>query len=209
MTVIGCTGGIGSGKSSVTALLAERGASVLDADEHARRALDPGSAGEAAALAAFGEEYRGADGGIDRQRLAELVFGDPLARAELESIVHPLVREALTAGAARAEAEGVVAVLEVPLLVETGGRDCYRLDGVLVVDAPEELCLERLVSDRGMEPAAVRARMAAQAERGERLRAADFVILNVGTEEELALMVNEAWRWIEQLHASSGAVGRS
>ncbi|HUZ21669.1 MAG TPA: dephospho-CoA kinase [Acidimicrobiales bacterium] len=208
MLVVGCTGGIGSGKSTVAALLGERGAVVVDADAIARAALEPSEAAFAAVVERFGPAIVGEDGRLDRSGLAELVFRDPIARADLEAIVHPVVRRAI---ADRLEAERAgerVVVLDVPLLVETGGKQRYGVDAVLVVDAPEHLAVERLVSSRRMTREAARARAAAQVPRAERLRAADYVIVNIGSLDELVLMVDAAWRWIGQLRLErSGAAG--
>lgn len=208
MLVVGCTGGIGSGKSTVAALLGERGAVVVDADAIARAALEPSEPALDAVVERFGPGLVGEDGRLDRAGLAELVFCDPMARADLEAIVHPLVRRVI---AERLDAERSgerVVVLDVPLLVETGGRQRYGVDAVLVVDAPEELAVARVVSTRRMTPDAARARAAAQVSRGERLRAADYVIVNIGSLDELAQMVDAAWRWIERLRLErAGAAG--
>ncbi len=205
MTVIGCTGGIGTGKSTVAEMLAALGAAVIDADVEARRALQPGTSTHAAVLDAFGQDLADANGEIDRARLARRVFTDPVARAELEAIVHPVVEEAIHAGIASAKSQGAIVVVDLPLLVETDGRARYGLDGVLVVDAPEEVVLERLLTKRAMREEEARARIAAQAPRPARLRAADYVIVNVGSLEELAAMVRRAWQWMCGLHAAEVA----
>lgn len=192
----------------MAALLAARGAVVVDADALARSALDPGTPAYAAVVARFGTDIlattapgRGGDAPwpIDRGRLAALVFSDPVALAELEAIVHPVVRQAIEAVlAAHADGDDVV-VLDLPLLRARDGAAPYRLDGVLVVDAPEEVALERLVRDRRMDPADARARMAAQPDRFERIRQADFVLVNLGTRAELEEMADRAWTWLEGL----------
>ena len=206
MIVIGCTGGIGSGKSTVCSLLAARGAQVINADDLAREALErPG-----AAFLAVRERFAEAldqDGAIDRARLAEVVFSDQSARRDLEAIVHPVVEAELARrlgelGQDPATSDGVL-VLEVALLVETNGRARYHLDGLLVVDVPEELALERLTRFRQMDRDDALARIAAQSPRAERLRAADFVILNTGTLDELALMAENAWRWMQALRVDA------
>jgi dephospho-CoA kinase len=206
LLTIGCTGGIGAGKSTVSALLARDGAVVIDADEIARRATTAGGAAVEPVLARFGAPVTAPDGSIDRAALAAIVFHDPAARRDLEAIVHPLVAAEI---ARRRDAlpHDAVAVLDVALLVETGGRARYGLDGLLVVDAPEDLCIERLVTGRKMDPRDARARIDAQATRTERLRAADFIILNLGTLEELAAMVDRAWEWIERLAEEAGGRG--
>lgn len=196
---VGCTGGIGSGKSTVSRVLARNGAIVLDADAMARDALAPGTAAARSVRERFGDAVLGDDGALDRQRLAAVVFADRDARSVLEEIVHPVVHAATAAAIERARLAGGVVVLDSPLLVETDGRRRYDLDAVLVVDAPEEMVVERLVRDRAMSAADVRARLAAQATRGERVRAADYVIVNVGSLDELVAMAEEAWRWIARL----------
>ncbi len=181
----------------MVARLAARGARVLDADDVAHRALEPGTPAHRAVREAFGPRYEKADGTLDRALLARLVFADAGARATLEAIVHPVVEQAVRAAIA-ANGPGEVLVVEAALLVERDARRRYGLDGLIVVDAPEEVALARLVG-RGMDPADARARLAAQASRGERLRAADYVILNVGTLAELDEMADAAWAWIGRL----------
>lgn len=201
MIAVGCTGGIGSGKSSFVALLAARGAVVVDADAIARHALDPGTPGHGAVVRRFGDAVLAGDGTVDRGALARVVFGDPAARAALEAIVHPVVRREVAAELEARRGSDEVVVVELPLLVETGGRDAYGLDGVIVVDAPVDLALDRLVRLRGLEPEDAHRRVAAQIDPGERLRAADFVVVNVGTTDELAQMADEAWRWLARLRS--------
>ena len=195
--LIGCTGGIGSGKSTVAALLSARGAAVISADDLARAALRPGSAGHDVVLGRFGDDVRAPDGSLDRKQLARLVFSDAAARAELEAIVHPVVNAGIAARLSELEPQDRVVVLDSPLLVETRARARLGLDGLLVVDAPEDLAIDRLINLRKIEEADARARIAAQTSRGERLRAADFVIVNMGTLDELAQMADRAWSWIE------------
>ena len=204
MVAIGLTGGIGSGKSTVAALLARRGARLVDADAIAHAVIAPGTPGHAAVIGRFGGTVLAADDSIDRRALAALVFADPAARRDLEAIVHPLVAVVVRREIASGDA-GQVVVCELPLLAETGAS-LWGLDAVLVVDAPEELVIERLCRDRQMDEADTRARIAAQAERPARLALADYVIDNDGTLGELDEMVDGAWRWIEQLgRAAAGA----
>ncbi len=205
MLTVGLTGGIGAGKSAVAAALARRGAAVIDTDVLAREVIAPGTPGFDAVLDRFGPDVLAPDGSVDRARLASVVFAAPAARADLEAIVHPAVRAAVAERLAGLERAGArVALVVVPLLVETGpGR--YGLDRVLVVDAPEDVALERLTAGRGMAEQDARARIAAQATRTERLRAADYVLVNVGTLDELDEMAGCAWRWIEGLLAPRGA----
>lgn len=204
MLAIGCTGGVGSGKSTVAALLAAKGAVVADADALSRGALAPGSPGLDAALARFGAGLRREDGSLDRQALADIVFSDPAARHDLEAIVHPVVQAGLRQVLTDHAGTDAVVVLDVPLLLEVDGRASYGLDGVLVVDAPEDVCVERLAAGRRMSPEDARRRMAAQMDRYERIARADFVILNLGTLPELVEMVGEAWAWIGRLREELG-----
>lgn len=204
MIAVGLTGGIGSGKSTVAALLAERGAVLVDADQLAREAVAPGSDGLARLVERFGPQVLLPDGGLDRAKLAAIVFADEAARTDLNSIVHPAVGALMAARLTALHATDGVVVLDIPLLVESGGRDRYPLAGVLVIDAPVGLAVERLVSGRGMERAEAERRVAAQASRAERLAAADYVIVNIGTREELAVMVDLAWAWMQTLRAAGG-----
>lgn len=204
MVAIGCTGGIGSGKSTVAALLERRGARIVDADAISHAVIAPGTPGSSAVVERFGAGILDPDGSIDRRALAALVFADQAALRDLEAIVHPLVSVALRQELATSAPDDVV-VCVLPLLAETDARMRYGLDGVLVVDAPEDLALERLVHDRQMDEADARSRIAAQADRFARIAVADYVILNVGTLEELDEMAEGAWRWIERLGHGSAA----
>jgi dephospho-CoA kinase len=186
---IGLTGGIGSGKSTVSALLAARGAVVVDADRIAREVVEPGTPGLAAVVEAFGAGVLGPDGALDRPALAAVVFADPAARARLDAIVHPLVRARAAELAAGAPADAVV-VHDVPLLVETGRWEPYDL--VLVVEADPETRVARLVR-RGLTADDARARMAAQATDEQRREVADAVLDNSGTQDELAAQVDRFW----------------
>lgn len=175
---VGLTGGIGSGKSEVARLLAERGAVVVDADALAREALAPGTAGLAAVLAEFGRDVLAADGSLDRPKLGALVFADHAGRAALEAIVHPYVarRSAELMADAADAAEDAVVVYDVPLLVENHLQDDFDL--VVVVDVSHETQVRRLTGSRGMTRDEVAQRIAAQAGRDQRLAAADVVIDN-------------------------------
>jgi dephospho-CoA kinase len=190
MLLVGLTGGIGSGKSTVARLLAERGAAVLDADSFAREALRTGSTGFDAVVARFGDGLIGPDGELDRGALAAIVFADEAARHDLESIVHPEVRRRIAEGiSANAETDTVV-VLESPLLIETGAdRDC---DVVVVVAAPAEAQIDRLIS-AGMSETDARARMAAQSTLEEKAAQADVVLDNEGTLDELEAQMDTLW----------------
>jgi dephospho-CoA kinase len=189
MLRIGLTGGIGSGKSTVAALLAERGAVVIDADRIAREVVEPGTPGLAAVVAAFGDGVLAADGSLDRPALAAVVFADPEARKRLDGIVHPLVRDRGVQLAAGAPADAVL-VNDVPLLVETGQAGSYDL--VVVVEADLATRLARLV-ERGVPEADARARIAAQATDEQRRAVADVVLDNSGTRDQLAEQVARLW----------------
>jgi dephospho-CoA kinase len=190
MRRIGLTGGIGSGKSTVSALLAERGAVVVDADLIAREVVEPGTPGLAAVVEAFGTDVLAADGSLDRPALAAVVFADPAARRRLDGIVHPLVR-ARASELEAAAPPGAVVVHDVPLLVETGRAG--RFDLVLVVAADVETRVARLVR-RGLTEDDARARIAAQATDEQRRAVADVVLDNSGTPEQLAAQVDRFWR---------------
>ena len=190
---VGLTGGIGSGKSAVSALLRDCGATVVDADALAREAVAPGSDGLAEVVAEFGDDVLATDGSLDRVAMASKVFADPGARARLEGIIHPRVRQraAQIEAEARADDPGAVVVHDVPLLVETGQQDAY--DVVLVVDVPVPLQVDRLVRLRGMSEPEARGRIEAQADRETRLAAADVVIDNSGSLDDLAHRVRQVW----------------
>ncbi len=203
MVLVGLTGGIGSGKSTVAAMLRERGAVVIDADAVAHQVMEPGAGAYRAVVDRFGPEVVTPGGGIDRSRLAAVVFADPDALADLNAIVHPAVREVMTERARAEASTNHVVVLEIPLLVESdGGRP--GMAGVIVVDCPVDVAVARVIEQRGMEEEAVRARVTAQATREQRLAAADIVIDNSATRDHLATEVDRAWRWIEGAVANGG-----
>jgi dephospho-CoA kinase len=191
--LVGLTGGIGAGKSTVSALLAERGAVVVDADAVVRDLQAPGTPVFGAIVERFGPGVVGPDGALDRPALAAVVFSDPAALSDLNAIVHPAVGVEIARRLAEQAGGDRVVVLDVPLLVESGR---YRVAGVLVVDVPPEVAVERLVRDRGMTEEDARARMARQARREDRLAAADLVIDNAGSREDLEAAVARAWAWI-------------
>jgi dephospho-CoA kinase len=187
---IGLTGGIGSGKSTVSALLAARGAVVIDADAITRDLQQPGTDVFEAMVARFGRGIVAADGTLDRQAVADVVFADPEALGDLNAIVHPAVgAEIARRMAEEAETDHLV-VLDVPLLVESGRSD---LAGLVVIDVDPEIAVARLVAHRGMREDDARARMARQVERAERLAKADVVIDNSGTEAELEAQIEALW----------------
>ncbi|SDD09751.1 dephospho-CoA kinase [Geodermatophilus telluris] len=189
MLRIGLTGGIGSGKSTVAALLAARGAVVVDADRIAREVVEPGTPGLAAVVGAFGRGVLTPEGALDRAALASVVFADPDARARLDGIVHPLVRARAQEVVAQAAPDAVV-VQDVPLLVETGQAGQYDL--VLVVEADLETRVGRLAL-RGLGEEDARARIAAQATDEQRRAVADVVLDNSGDPDALAGQVERFW----------------
>jgi dephospho-CoA kinase len=175
--VVGLTGGIGSGKSAVTEAFAALGADVTDTDRLAHAVTAPGEPGHAGILDAFGPGYFHPDGTLDRARLRERVFDDPAARARLEGILHPLIRTAAARNVATWK--GPYGLLVVPLLFERGGHKGL-VQRVLVVDCPEETQVQRVMARSGLTAAAVRAIMATQLSRAERLAKADDVLDNAG-----------------------------
>ena len=205
MIVVGLTGGIGSGKSTVAAMLMRRGAVLIDADEIADEVVEPGRPAYAKVVERFGDEVVAADGRLDRPALAAIVFGDPRSLSDLEAIVHPEVRTEVAMRLTAESSGDRVVVVDIPLLVESGARRDYGLSGVLVVDVPPEIAVERLVDIRQMDRADAKARIANQATRSERIASADFVIMNMGTLDELEEMAGRAWEWIGTLRADGGA----
>jgi len=190
--LIGLTGGIGSGKSAVAGLLAQHGARVIDADAVAREVVARETAGLADVVDEFGPEILGADGDLDRVRVAEIVFTDPQARERLNAIVHPLVAARIEAMLDENSQDGVV-VYDVPLLVEASVQDRHEFDLILVVEAPEGLRIERLIRDRGMTEEQVRARISSQATDEQRRAVADVVLVNDGSHRDLAVAVADLW----------------
>lgn len=192
---IGLTGGIGSGKSTVAALLVQRGAALVDTDAIARAIAQPGGAAMPAIEAAFGATVIDANGGLDRARMRAIVFSDTEARKRLEAILHPLI--GLETERQAAAATGTPIVFDVPLLVESK-RWRRAVDRVLVVDAREATQLQRVVARSGWTPEAVQAVIAQQAPRSARRAAADAVIYNDGLDlQQLAREVQQLWtRWM-------------
>jgi len=187
--LVGLTGGIGAGKSTVAARLVERGAVLIDADVIAREVVAAGTSGLAAVVDRFGPDVLLPDGSLDRPALARIVFADAEARAALNAITHPLVAEEIASRlAALADFPGVV-VVDVPLLVEAQVDRGYQ--AVVVVAARPAVQLERLTRDRGMDEAEARARIAAQASLEERLARATHVIWNEGSLEDLRARTDE------------------
>ncbi|MCB1917725.1 MAG: dephospho-CoA kinase [Rhodocyclaceae bacterium] len=184
--VIGLTGGIGSGKSAAADRFGELGAAVVDTDVIAHRLTAVGGEAMTAIVDAFGERVRRADGALDRDAMRTLAFDDPAARSRLEGILHPLIRAQSERQIAASEAPYVILV--VPLLVEAGGYR-ERVDRICVVDVPESIQIARVMARNGFDEDRVRAIMAAQATREQRLAVADDVIDNGGTLAELRAQV--------------------
>lgn len=199
--MIGLTGGIGSGKSTVSALLAEKGAVVIDADAITRELQEPGQPVFDAIVERFGEEVVGDDGRLDRAHLAGIVFNDEQAKKDLEQIVHPAVGAEMLKRMEVEAATDHVVVYDVPLLVEAARR-AMDFAGVIVVDIDPEIAIRRVVEQRGMAEADVRARIANQASRDERLAVADKVIDNSGTRDDLRRQVDGVWAWMQSLQKS-------
>lgn len=189
---VGLTGGIASGKSTVSAILAELGAVVIDGDKLAREVVARGTPGLAAVVEAFGPELLTPEGDLDRPAMGAIVFNDEAKRRTLEGIVHPLVFERYAELEAATSPDDVV-VHDIPLLAESGRAG--EFDEVVVVDAPEELQVERMLRDRGWTEDDARARIASQATREQRLAIATYVVDNTGTLEDLR-------RRVEEVHAS-------
>lgn len=195
---VALTGGVASGKSTVTGLFKALAISIADADVASREVVAPGSDGLAAIVAAFGNEALDSTGALDRAAMRKRVFADPAARRQLESIIHPRVRAWLQA--AVASAPGPYVIVDIPLLAEGGGRDAYPwLDRILVVDVPVAVQHERLVQRDGVDAALADSMIAAQATRDERLAIADDVIVNDGTIEALGSHVEALDRLYRQL----------
>jgi dephospho-CoA kinase len=195
MLVIGLTGGIGSGKSTVSALLAEKGAVILDADKIVHEVQEPSGPAFQPIVEHFGEGVVGPDGRLDRPALAAIVFNDAEALAALNKIVHPLVGQQIFERMQELAETDSVVILDVPLLVESGRSD---MAGTIVVDTPVDVAVARAVARGGVE-ADVRARIAKQATREERLAKADVVIDNSGSLDDLRLEVERIWAWIQEL----------
>jgi dephospho-CoA kinase len=196
MILVGLTGGIGSGKSTVSSMLAARGAEIIDADDITREVQQPGSAVVEAIAARFGENVIDAERGLIRAKLADVVFADSAALRDLNAIVHPVVGAEIDRRVAMLAATDKVVVLDIPLLTENPRRG---LQGKVVVDLPSEVQVERLVRYRGFNVDDARARIARQASREDRLRNADYVIDNSGSVDDLARQIIGLWDWLRSL----------
>jgi dephospho-CoA kinase len=194
MILVGLTGCIGSGKSTVSALLAAKGARIVDGDKIARELQEPGTPTLARLVDEFGD-ILDVDGRLDRARLAGIVFADQSRLDSLNGIMRPAIAHLVSERIA-ANRDAEVVVLDMPLLIENPRRD---VAGIVVVDVDPEIAVRRLVEHRGMTESDARARLAAQASRDERLAAADFVIDNGGSMDQLVAQVARAWEWMRQL----------
>src|SRR3954452_21067143 len=187
---VGLTGGIASGKSTVAQLLVDLGAVLIDGDALAREVVARGTPGLAQVVAEFGPELLTPDGDLDRPALGRIVFADETARRRLEAITHPLIFERYAELEAAAP-PGALVVHDIPLLAESGRADTF--DEVVVVDAPPELQVERMMRDRGWSREEAESRIAAQASREDRLAIATYVIENTGSLEELRARVEDVY----------------
>jgi dephospho-CoA kinase len=194
--LIGLTGGIGSGKSTVSSALAERGAVLVDADAIVKELQSPGTVVFDEMVERFGPEIVGPDGGLDRARVAEIVFNDADALKDLSGIVHPRVQAEIFRRIEEQTDTDNVVVLDIPLLVESGYPG---LLGTIVVDLDPEVAITRLVEFRDFTEDDARARIAKQATREQRLEKADFVVDNSGTPDDLPSQIDAVWEWIETL----------
>ena len=205
MLLAAVTGGIGSGKSTVSARLAARGAPVVDADLVAREVVAPGGPAHQPLLERFGPGIRAADGTLDRPALAAIAFNDPAALADLNAITHPAIGAEVLRRLQALEAHRGPVVLDIPLL-DASTIALYRPRALIVVDTPEDVAVDRLVSHRGFSEADARARVAAQSSRAERralLELVEFgtVVDNSGGQAALEGAVDAVWRWLTSLPA--------
>ena len=197
MFLVGLTGGIGAGKSTVAADLAARGAAMIDADGIAREVVEPGGRAYDALVERFGTGVFDADGRLDRQKLADVVFNDPDALSALNEITHPAIGSVMAERVVEAAESTEIVVVDIPLLtIATKSR--MNFDAVVVVDAPEQTAVERLVQHRGFTESDARARIAAQISREERRALADFVIDNSGDRAALSAQLDALWTWLAE-----------
>jgi dephospho-CoA kinase len=198
--LVGLTGGIGSGKTSVSERLTRRGAVVVDADAITRALQQPGQPVFDAMVEAFGPGILQPSGELDRAAVADIVFSDPEAKQRLEQIVHPEVGRAIAERMAELATTDEIVVLDIPLLVESGRDD---MAATIVVTTPIDTAVERLVEHRGFREADARARIAHQVSNEERLARADFVIDNGGPLDALDPQVDRCWEWLQSLREAA------
>lgn len=205
MILVGLTGGIGSGKSTVSNLLRQKGAVIIDADAITRELQGPGQPLLGALAERFGDDIIGPGGELLRQVLADKVFGDPDAVKDLNKIVHPAVGAEMSRRLEEQRSTGNIVVLDIPLLVENPREG---LSGVVVVDVDADLAVRRLVEHRGMQEQDARARIERQVSREERRAIADWVLDNSGTHDDLSEQVDRMWTWMEALPEAGPDAGR-
>jgi dephospho-CoA kinase len=194
--LVGLTGGIGSGKSTISSLLEGKGAIIIDADAIVREVQLPGSAVLTELVAKFGAGVLAADGSLDRQAVANIVFTDPEALKALNAIVHPAVGKEMNRRMIEQRTTDHVVILDIPLLTENPREG---LQGKIVVDVPVEVQVERLVKYRGFDEVDARARISRQATREQRLATADFVVDNSGDLADLQPQIDKLWLWLNSL----------
>jgi dephospho-CoA kinase len=202
--LVGLTGGIGAGKSTVADLLAERGAVIVDADEVARAVVEPGQPALAKLVDRFGPTILDADGRLDRAALAKLAFVDDAARRDVEAITHPAINEEFGRRVAEAPSDAIV-VLDVPLLVESPQARARGYKTVIVVEAPRDIRLARLEA-RGVDRADAEARMSAQASDDERRAVATFVVDNSGDRASLRRQIDDVWTDLQRAQHDASAL---
>ncbi len=195
MLAVGLTGGIGSGKSAVADLLVARGAALVDADQVARDVVAPGGPAYQPLVDRFGRGIVAADGTIDRPALAAVAFADDESRLALNAITHPAIGIAMIAARDSFEGTDRIVVLAIPLL-KAAHRETVKLHKVVVVDAPTDIALERLLSQRGFDRADAEARIRSQISREERIKEADYVLDNSGDRAALEIEVEKLWDWL-------------
>lgn len=208
MIAVGLTGGIGSGKSTVASGFVRRGAVLIDADAIVREQQAPGRPVFTEMVGRFGKRIVAPDGTLDRAAVASIVFADNDALADLNAITHPPVGREIRRRISEMDGTDRLVVLDIPLLGEglaKGQRPRYRTSGILVVDAPIDIAVERLVSSRGFTADDARARIAAQLSREQRLAIADWVIDNSGSLDEIEAAIDAAFAWASALPHTDSA----
>lgn len=204
MILIGLTGGIGSGKSTVSSLLAERGAVIIDADAIARELQAPGAPLLRVLADEFGDAILDSAGALDRAALAGIVFTDAEALKKLNKIIHPAIAAEMDRRMKEQRETDNVVILDIPLLAENPRKG---LCGIIVVDVPVDLAVERLVTYRNMDEADARARIAKQASREDRAKIADQLVDNSGDLQSLATRVDAVWAWAQTLPPAADDAG--